>query len=226
MKLFASALVLLPTVLVMAKPFTYNDVSPITEKKVNSTCNGVVAKLAVFGIHVDVNVCLDVGITKLTAHLPVPSIKTCAEAVAAANILGIEADMDVCLTTGGHDKEKNTTLMKNDGVVSTKHKKPSVPSKPHTRPSILPAQVSTLESPHTSKSCEAIIAKIHTLCGANIDVSVCLNLGINIDLLRLDRLKCRVIVDAAQIAGVSVELGVCDLFDGRINISVDKHLGL
>ncbi|KAK9670896.1 hypothetical protein K7432_017280, partial [Basidiobolus ranarum] len=102
-------------------------------------------------------------------------------------------------------------------------------AQPSTSPAQLPLHPDQLFTPASlrhSKSCEMIMAKIHTLYGANIDVSVCLNLGINIDLLRLARLKCCVIVDAAQIASVSVELEVCNLFDGRINIGLDNLIGL
>ncbi|KAK9761294.1 hypothetical protein K7432_013914 [Basidiobolus ranarum] len=211
----------------MAKESTLINASPIIEKDMDSACTGVVARLAVFGIRVAADVCLDIDITELTSHLLVPSIKTCAEAVAAANILGIEANVDVCLATGSHDKENGDILMKRDGNMSVMHKTPLVlPPMPPSQPPVYPDQATVPKAPSHSKSCEAIIAKIHTLCGANIDVSVCLNLGINIGLLRLDRLKCRVIVDAAQIAGVSVELGVCNLFDGKINIGLDKLVGL
>ncbi|KAK9761295.1 hypothetical protein K7432_013915, partial [Basidiobolus ranarum] len=191
MKLFARAFVLLPTVLVMAKESTLIDISPVVTDYADPVCNGVVASLAVFGIHVDANVCLDVSITELISHLPIPSIKTCAEAVAAASILGTEADVDVCLATGSHNQENSEILKKRHDIVDAIHKKPvAQPSTPPAQPPVHPDQLPTPISPRHSKSCEAIIAKIHTLCGANIDVSICLNLGINIDLLRLDRLKC------------------------------------
>ncbi|KAK9670897.1 hypothetical protein K7432_017281 [Basidiobolus ranarum] len=227
MKFFTSALLVLPAVLVMAQEPTLIDISPIVAKQADSICNGVVARLAIFGVHVDANVCLNVGIADLISSVQTPSIMTCAEAVTAISLLGTEVDINLCLDTGSHGKENADILMTRDGNMNVMHKKPAVqPPTPPTQPPAYPIQSSPPVSTRHSKSCETIIAKIHTLCGANIDVSVCLSLGINIDLLRLDRLKCRVIVDAAQIAGVSVELGVCNLFDGRINIGLDKINGL
>ncbi|KAK9753057.1 hypothetical protein K7432_017982 [Basidiobolus ranarum] len=87
-------------------------------------------------------------------------------------------------------------------------------------PSIRPP---TPGKPCSPKSCKAIITKIRTVCGTDIDINFCLNLSIDIDLLRLERLKCRVIVGAAQLAGVRVSPGVCNLLDGRIHIGFNER---
>ncbi|KAK9762619.1 hypothetical protein K7432_011472 [Basidiobolus ranarum] len=102
MKLFASALVLLQAVLVMAEEPTFLDASPIVAKHMNAVCDGVVARLADFGIHASAKACLDVDLTKLPAHVKVPSAMTCAEAVATAKILRINANAKVCVTTASH----------------------------------------------------------------------------------------------------------------------------
>ncbi|ORX93877.1 hypothetical protein K493DRAFT_374606 [Basidiobolus meristosporus CBS 931.73] len=341
MKLFASALALLPAVLVMAEEPINLSATPISAQHSKSVCDGVVARLAIFGVKADAKVCLDNTVVKLIPHISgVPSKMTCIEAVAAANILGIKADAKVCLASAGHGKKSKTTSVsakhaksacngvvarlaafgikvdakvclndviikliplisgvpskmtcveacaaanilgikadakvclalggngkkhiKRDGEVSVMHDKPSKPpktptepekpckpgkpgkpgkpSKPPVQPPAYPPTTPekpckscqpptyppTTGKPRYPKSCETIIAKIHTLCGAKIDLGVCLRLGVDIDLLRLERLKCRVIVGAAQLVGVSVNPSVCNLLDGKIRVGYSRHSG-
>ncbi|ORX93878.1 hypothetical protein K493DRAFT_302390 [Basidiobolus meristosporus CBS 931.73] len=341
MKLFASALALLPAVLVMAEEPINLSATPISTQHSKSVCDGVVARLAIFGVKADAKVCLDNTVVKLIPHISgVPSKMTCIEAVAAANILGIKADAKVCLASAGHGKKPKTTTVsakhaksacngvvarlaafgikvdakvclndviikliplisgvpskmtcveacaaanilgikadakvclalggngkkhiKRDGEVSVMHDKPSKPpktptepekpckpgkpgkpgkpSKPPVQPPAYPPTTPekpckscqpptyppTTGKPRYPKSCETIIAKIHTLCGAKIDLGVCLRLGVDIDLLRLERLKCRVIVGAAQLVGVSVNPSVCNLLDGKIRVGYNRHGG-
>ncbi|ORX93875.1 hypothetical protein K493DRAFT_302387 [Basidiobolus meristosporus CBS 931.73] len=360
MKLFASALALLPAVLVMAEEPINLSATPISAQHSKSVCDGVVARLAIFGVKADAKVCLDNTVVKLIPHISgVPSKMTCIEAVAAANILGIKADAKVCLASAGHGKKSKTTSVsakhaksacngvvarlaafgikvdakvclndviikliplisgvpskmtcveacaaanilgikadakvclalggngkkhiKRDGEVSVMHDKPSKPPKtpaepekpckpgrpgkpgkpskppvqppayppttpekpckscqPPNPPSYPPAPEKPCKScqpptyppttgkPRYPKSCETIIAKIHTLCGAKIDLGVCLRLGVDIDLLRLERLKCRVVVGAAQLVGVSVNPSVCNLLDGKIRVGYNRHGG-
>ncbi|KAK9762618.1 hypothetical protein K7432_011471 [Basidiobolus ranarum] len=89
------------------------------------------------------------------------------------------------------------------------------PPRPPVYPPISTIRPLTPGKPCSPKSCKAIITKIRTVCGTDIDINFCLNLRVNIDFLRLDSLKCRMVVSAAQIAGVSVDLGVCNRLDSN-----------
>ncbi|KAK9766928.1 hypothetical protein K7432_003642 [Basidiobolus ranarum] len=289
MKLFASALVLLPAVLAMAEEPTFLDTSSIVARHANSVCDGVVARLAVFGIYADAEACLDADLTKLSASVKNPSAMTCVEAVAIAKIMGIKADANACITTGNHSQAYEK---RSDDYVGIMHNKPpgypSTPEKPPTypptpeeppvnpptpgkppcktcKPPKPPVEPPTPEEPPVNpptpeeppvnppkpekppcktckpprppvypptpgkpcspKSCEAIIAKMRTLCGIKIDMKFCLNLRINIDFLRLESLKCRVILGAAQIAGVKVDLGLCNRLNGKTRIDYNGHEG-
>ncbi|KAK9759470.1 hypothetical protein K7432_017521, partial [Basidiobolus ranarum] len=134
MKFFASALVLFSAVLVMAEEPTFLNDSPITVKHSNSVCDGVIARLAVFGIHANAKACLNVDLTKLITHVKIPSTMTCAEACAAAKILGIKADVKVCVATGTHGKKQGKVHHKRDGDVSIMHNKPPVQPPTTTKP--------------------------------------------------------------------------------------------
>ncbi|KAK9766359.1 hypothetical protein K7432_004604 [Basidiobolus ranarum] len=319
MKLFASALVLLPAVLVMAEEPTFLDTSLIVAKHANSVCDGVVARLAVFGIYAETKACLDTGLTKLSANVKNPSAMTCIDAIAIAKTMGIKANANACIATGNRsqayekrdDNYVNIMHNKPPGYPSTPEKPPVYPPKPEEppcrtcKPPKPPVEPPTPEEPSVNpptpeeppvnppkpekppcktckppkppvippspeeppvspptpeeppvnpptpekppcktckpprppvypptpgkpcspKSCEAIIAKMHTLCGIKIDMKFCLNLRINIDFLRLESLKCRVILGAAQIAGVNADLGLCNRLNGKTRVDYDGHNG-
>ncbi|KAK9693455.1 hypothetical protein K7432_013910 [Basidiobolus ranarum] len=116
----------------MAEEPTFLNMSPIISKHANSVCDGVVARLAVFGIHVNAKACVNVDLIKLTAHVNIPFAMICAEAVAAAKILGIKAAAKVCVATGSHGKAHGKRY---DVYVSIMYNKPpgypTAPEKPN-----------------------------------------------------------------------------------------------